>query len=453
MMGEKLNHLIENEPKLQGSIAGISIRHATTGDKIYDHMGDVRLRPASNMKLLTAAAALAVLGEDYKFSTEVLTDGSVSNNKLNGDLFLKGKGDPTLLPDDFDTFAKKVKENGIDVINGDIVGDDTWFDDVRLSPDVVWRDEHWYYGAQISALTASPDEDFDAGTVTVEVTPGDAGEKPSVTIKPETAYVDVSNNAKTVTAGTEEDLTFNRIHGKNTITIEGTIAAESDNVKEWMAVWEPTGYVLDLFRQSLEKQGITWTGEVKTGQAPEKTNVLYTHESMPLSGLLVPFMKLSNNTHAEMLVKEMGKVVHDEGSWEKGLEVVETEMQKLGLNTHTLTIRDGSGISHMNMIPANEISKLLHAVQEEPWFDTYLNALPESGASERMIGGTLRYRMDGQNVQAKTGTIDGVSALSGYVKTTQGEKLIFSIMQNNLLDEEDGPDIENEIVQIIANHE
>src|SRR5699024_10625986 len=184
--------------------------------------------------------------------------------------------------------------------------------------------------------------------VTVEVTPGDAGEKPSVTIKPETAYVDVSNNAKTVAAGTEEDLTFNRIHGKNTITIEGTIAAESDNVKEWMAVWEPTGYVLDLFRQSLEKQGITWTGEVKTGQAPDKQHVLYTHEALHLSGLVAGFMKLSNNRHGGVLVKEMGKVVHDEGSWQKGLGVVEPELRYLGLNTLTLTIRDGSGISHMN---------------------------------------------------------------------------------------------------------
>lgn len=450
-MKEKLNQLIESEPKLQGAIAGISVRDANTGDKIYDHMGDVRMRPASNMKLLTAAASLSVLGEDYRFTTEVLADGSVSNNELNGDLYLKGKGDPTLLPEDFDTLAKKVKEKGIDVINGDIIADDTWYDDVRLSPDVIWSDEHWYYGAQISALTASPDKDFDAGTLTVEVAPGDVGEQPAITVMPETDYVQVRNHAKTVAEG-DEDLTLNRIHGRNTITIDGTIPVSSGNVKEWMAVWEPTGYALDLFKQSLKKQGITWSGDVKLGQAPKKADELYIHESMPLSELFVPFMKLSNNTHAEMLVKEMGKVKQDEGSWEKGLETVETEVEKLGMNPRNFTIRDGSGISHLNLIPANDITKLLHAAQEEPWFDTYLNALPVSGESDRMIGGTLHDRMEGQNVQAKTGTIDGVSTLSGYVETTQGDQLIFSIMLNNLLDEEDGPDIEDEIIRMIAHN-
>src|SRR5699024_251864 len=241
-MSEKLNHLIENEQKLQGAITGISIRDAETGKKVYDHMGNVRLRPASNMKLLTAAAALAVLGENHTFSTEVLAGSSTANNQLNGNLFLKGRGDPTLMPEDFDRFAKKVKENGIDMIDGDIIADDTWYDDVRLSPNLVWSDEHWYYGAQISALTVSPDKDFDAGTVIVEVDPGDAGEQPDVTVTPDTEYVQIRNNAKTAVSESEEELTFNRIHGENRITIDGSIPADSETVKEWIAVWEPTEY-------------------------------------------------------------------------------------------------------------------------------------------------------------------------------------------------------------------
>lgn len=452
-MADKLKNFIKHEPSLKGAVTGISIRDAATGEKIYDRMGDTRLRPASNLKLLTAAAALSTLGKDYTFSTGLLTNGSVTDGQLNGDLFLKGKGDPTLLPEDFDRLAKQIRASGIDVIKGDIIGDDTWYDDVRLSSDLVWRDEGWYYGAQISALTASPDEDYDAGTVVVEVRPGENGEKPAVTVTPDTDYVQVENYATTIAEDGDEDLTIEREHGENTITVEGTIPVASANVKEWVAVWEPTGYALDLFKQALDRQGIRWTGDVTAGAAPASAETLNTYESMPLSELLVPFMKLSNNTHAEILVKEMGKVVHGEGSWEKGLEVVAVEMEALGLNTETLTIRDGSGISHMNLLPSAELSRLLYEVQDESWFDAYLNALPAAGASDRMTGGTLRYRMEDQNVQAKTGTIDGVSTLSGYVETAQGDKLIFSIMLNNLLDEEDGPAIEDEIVEILATHE
>src|SRR5699024_889216 len=153
---------------------------------------------------------------------------STANNQLNGNLFLKGRGDPTLMPEDFDRIAKKVKENGIDMIDGDIIADDTWYDDVRLSPDIVWSDEHWYYGAQISALTVSPDKDFDTGTVIVDVDPGDAGEQPDVTVTPDTEYVQIRNNAKTAVSESEEELTFNRIHGENRITIDGSIPADSE---------------------------------------------------------------------------------------------------------------------------------------------------------------------------------------------------------------------------------
>lgn len=450
-MSTELDELLQSNPAIDGGLLGLSVRSAASGELLYDHMGNIRLRPASNMKLLTAATALSVLGEDYTFTTKVLTDGKIEENKLEGNLYLKGGGDPTLLVSDFREFAKKLRQAGVKTIHGNVVGDDTWYDSVRYSQDMIWSDEDTYYGAQISALTASPNKDYDAGTVIIKVNPGNkSGEKGVIKVSPNTNYINVENNTKTVDGEGIENLSFNRKHGTNTIVLDGTIPLDSETVKEWMPVWEPTGYALDLFTRALDKQGITWTGRTVQSLTPNDTKELISHSSMPLKELLIPLMKLSNNGIAETLLKEMAKVKTGEGSFDKGLAILEEQLIEYGVDPETLLIRDGSGISHINLLPANELSRLLYAIQNEKWFPSFLKALPVASRKDRMVGGTLRYRMDGLPVQAKTGSLTSVSALSGYVKASNDQNIVFSILINNVLDEEKAKQLEDAIVKILA---
>lgn len=451
----KIDAILQNE-MLDGAVTGVSIRKGDTGEIIYSSFGDTRLHPASNMKLLTSAAALETLGTEYRFSTEVWTNGKINENSLQGDLYLRGKGDPTLLKADLDQFAKDLKAKGIEQIKGELIGDDRWYDDVRLSQDINWSDESNYAGAQVSALTLSPNSDYDAGTVIIEVSPASkVGERARVNLSPSTEYVKIINKAKTVAKESPKAISIEREHGNNTIIVNGMIPLEGEVSRSWISVWEPTLYALDVFKKSLQENGIEFSkkNQLKIGVIPENATLLTSKKSLPLKDLIVPFMKLSNNGHGEILTKEMGKVIYGEGSWDKGLQVIKETVTSLGVDGRTLMLRDGSGMSHKNMIPANEISRLLYAIQAKSWFPEFENSLPVAGMPDRLVGGTLRSRLTEEQIKgkvaAKTGSIAGVSTLSGYVTTKDGEKLIFSIMMNNYLSES-VKSIEDEIVKTLS---
>lgn len=405
------------------------------------------------MKLFTAGAVLNTLGPDYRFTTEVCTDGKLHAGDLSGNLYLRGKGDPTLLPEDLENFVLELKSLGVKRIQGNLVGDESWFDAQHLSEDMVWSDEHEYYGAQISALTISPNTDYDAGTIMLTVSSeGEIGDSPEIIVSPNTHYVDVINLATIVSSEEEGDLSIKRNHGSNTIIISGTISQYAPLETRWIAVWNPSLYALEVFSERLVSHGITLTGKKELGPTPDHVTTLFTRSSMPLSELLIPFMKLSNNGHAEIFIKEMGRVHKGEGSFDAGLEVVKMFLKGEGLNPDNMCLRDGSGISQMNLIQPNELTMLLFKLQHKSWFIPFLNSLPVAGSPERLVGGTLRERFRGTTAEnvvfAKTGSLIGVTSLSGYIK--KEEPLIFSIVINHFLDEEEIEKVEDDILLVLS---
>lgn len=427
------------DPLLEGGAASVVIADAESGETLYQHRPTSRLMPASNTKLPTSTAAMALLGPEYRYRTDALAHGPRHGQVLDGDLYLRGGGDPTTLAKDYDRLAADVAQAGVREVTGRLVADDTRFDDQRLGRSWAADDESAYYSAQTSALTVAPDTDYDSGTVIVEVAPGaEAGARPRIALTPRTGYVDIDNRARTVAADEPDTLTVERGHGTNTVTVSGNLPVGGDPAKEWVSVWEPTGYAAAVFRDALARHGVRVMGGTRLGEAtPKGARRLAEHRSMSLAELLVPFLKLSNNMHAEALVKTMGYEAAGAGTWSAGLDAVDGFLEKEGVDTARLRQVDGSGLSRMNNIPAGQLAKLLLSVRDAPWYRAWLRSLPVACDPDRFVGGTLRSRMcdtpAALNARAKTGSLTGASGLSGYVKDADGRELVFSIVLNNYL--------------------
>ncbi|MFE3645806.1 D-alanyl-D-alanine carboxypeptidase/D-alanyl-D-alanine-endopeptidase [Streptomyces sp. NPDC059169] len=426
------------DPRLDGGAASVVVTDATTGQRLYEHADGDRLMTASNTKLATSTAAMALLGPDYRFRTDVLTTGRLQHSTLTGDLYLRGTGDPTALAADYGRLAARLSALGIRKVTGRIVADDTRFDRNRLGS---WAadDESAYYSAQISPLTVAPDTDYDAGTVIVEATPGARpGERPRVKLTPATGYVRVDVRGTTVPAGQADTLSVEREHGTNTIVVSGAVPVGGAATKEWISVWEPTGYAAAVFADALAGHGIRVSGSPRLGNAtPAGAKLLATHASMPLKELMRPFMKLSNNMHAEALAKAIGYEKSHVGSWDAGLTAIGGYLEEEGVDIAQLRQVDGSGLSRKNVFPAEQLTRLLLTVRKAPWFADWYASLPVACNPDRTIGGTLRTRMCNTpaalNARAKTGSLTGASALSGYVDDAAGRRLVFSIVLNNYL--------------------
>ncbi|WP_328363595.1 D-alanyl-D-alanine carboxypeptidase/D-alanyl-D-alanine-endopeptidase [Streptomyces sp. NBC_00445] len=446
---------ILGDARMEGGVASVVIADAVSGELLYQHLPSTRLMPASNTKLPTSAAAMEILGPDHRFTTDVLAAGRRSGSVLRGDLYLRGTGDPTLLAADYDRLAAQVAAAGVKRVDGRLIADDTRFDAQRLGRSWAADDESSYYSAQISALSVAPDTDYDTGSVIVTVTPGaKAGDEPVVAVTPDTDYVDIDVRATTVAAGGSNDLTVEREHGTNDIVVSGTTPVGGSGAKEWITVWEPTGYAAAVFRDALADHGVKVAGPTRLGrQTPASARELASHDSMALKDLLVPFMKLSNNMHAEILTKAMGYEVSKQGSWSAGLAAVSGYLKGIGVDTGKVRQVDGSGLSRMDNFPAAQLAELLLAVRAEPWYADWLRSLPVACDPDRFVGGTLRSRMCGTaaalNARAKTGSLTGASALSGYVTDAGGRELVFSIVLNNYLASSVKP-LEDAIVVTLA---
>ncbi|MGJ7906037.1 D-alanyl-D-alanine carboxypeptidase/D-alanyl-D-alanine endopeptidase [Actinopolyspora sp. H202] len=427
---------ILSDPRLAGASVGVVVRDPVTDRILYRRSPDRRLIPASNAKLFTAAAALEALGPDFRFDTRVLATGEQQAGVLSGDLYLRGGGDPTMSAGDYRALADRVAESGVRVVRGDVLADDSYFDDRALANGWMAVDEPYYYAAPISALTVAPNSDYDAGTVLVRLRPTRPGEPVRVSTRPATEAVEIVNRARTLAADATGGFSVRRAHGTDRVIVSGGISAGSGTGRALSTVADPTTYALDVFRHALRERGVTFQGSGED-ETPDRARVMAEHRSMPLRRLLVPFLKLSNNGHAETLVKTMGRVLRGEGSWRAGLEVLRSRLDELGIDPANYRLADGSGLSTLNAVSPAQLTELLDAVRDRPWFEAWKRALPLAGAPDRMTGGTLGGRMRGTaaegNVSAKTGSMTGVTALSGYVRTRTERPLVFSVVFNGFL--------------------
>lgn len=420
---------ILKDPALEHGMQGVLVRSLKTNQTLYEHNADELMIPASNFKLLVSATILEQLGPDFTFKTEVYTSGNLDNGLLDGDVVIKGGGDPVLLTSDLTDLAKQLKSAGISRVNGSIIADDSLFDDQRLGWGWCWDGFPYYYSAEISALN------LNRNTVDVYVKPGkEVGAKAEVSLVPETEYLTIESAATTGKLGSTKTIWVTRTLGQNVIKVGGSIAQGEKVTRRETRVTmeEPQLYTGCVFAAELAKQGVKAVGSVKAGKLPEGAKLVAAHTSPPLSKILALLNKPSDNLIAEVLLKALGAVVKGTGSSDAGADVEKEFLKKAGLDMSELSITDGSGLSRLDYVSARNLVTLLTYMRSSKNSKVFIDSLPIAG-----VDGSLYYRMKNTsaqgNLHGKSGFIGRVSSLSGYVNTKSGEPLVFSILMNHHL--------------------
>jgi len=433
---QRVEHTL-NAPALAHALAGIKIVSLRTGETFYERHAEILAHPASNQKLLTSATALSLLGPAYVFRTTVACDSALQfNSILAGDLYLIGRGNPDLRSEDLFGLAQNLAQMGLKEIRGNLVCDDFYFDDLRWGNGWMWDDDPSTDEPRLSALTINDN------TITVRATPADSLGKPArVQIVPPTEHVTLVNTSVTIKHKMQIDslklpsllITRKWQQNENTILVEGAIAQDESPQEETVNVLEPEIYCGRLFRDELQRAGITLNGIVQRGMSPPKIKILADHRA-PIMPALINLNKISDNLSAELLLKTIGAEKFGlPGTAAKGIRAMRQFFAGAGIDTNAVYSADGSGVSHYNLItPANIVHLLAAMWKNFSIRNEFVATLPIAG-----VDGTLSSRMKGTAaagvLHAKTGTISAVSTLSGYTTTADGEELAFSFMMQHFL--------------------
>lgn len=428
---------IFNDPNFSNAHWGVLIQSLETGEYFYKRNENKLFMPASNLKLFTSSAGLVLLGDDYKFTTNIYKRGRMDGSTLIGDIIVQGRGDPAIsgrfYQNDvlkvFNDWADSLLELGIDEITGNIIGDDNEFDDQGLGEGWEWDYESHWYAAQSSAIS------FNDNCIDIVVTADALTEQSRIDINPYTKYAVIVNKVSVVKNDSVTSIDVYRERGTNVVTVFGTIR-KSDSLKTYVTVNNPTQYTMVVLKEVLESKGIVVGGfplDVDDIPLPidyNEISKLFTHYSPNLKDIIKILNKNSQNFYAEQILKTIGLEKENFGSAENGINVCNSVFQEMGINPENMIMVDGSGLSRLNLVTPKQIVSLLNYMYQHKYYLPFYNSLPIAG-----VDGSLANRMKGtkaeNNIRAKTGFIGSVRSLSGYANTGDGEPVVFSIIANN----------------------
>jgi D-alanyl-D-alanine carboxypeptidase/D-alanyl-D-alanine-endopeptidase (penicillin-binding protein 4) len=428
-------------PIMARGVWAVDVRSLDTGEQIYQLDSGRLMMPASNMKIITLAAAAEVLGWDHRFTTTLETMGSVYEGVLKGDLFVRGAGDPTINTRDgratavINEWVAALRAAGIQEIDGRIIGDDQAFDDEGIGAGWAWDYLQFGYAAPTGALQ------INENLAQLTISPAaDAGAAAVVTLS-DGCGLRLVNRVVTAEAGSRNNIDYRRHLDQPVLEVTGSIALGSKPLDRTVAVVNPTLFFAQSLKTALTDAGIRVAGPAAdlddvaaefAGVTTER-RVIVSTESPPLRDIATVLMKVSQNLYAETLVKAIGAANGGLGTTSGGLRAIRSTLTSWKVPEDAYVIADGSGLSRYNYLTAGTIADVLQHMYGSPQQrDPFLASLPIAGKDGTVATRMRRTRAEG-NALVKTGSIANVRSLSGYVRTRDGEMLVFSILANDFV--------------------
>jgi D-alanyl-D-alanine carboxypeptidase/D-alanyl-D-alanine-endopeptidase (penicillin-binding protein 4) len=465
------------QPQVRRGQVGIKIVSLASGRTVFEENAEKYFMPASNMKNFTVATAMEKLTPDFRFVTSVYAAAMPGpEGTVKGDVRIFGRGDvsiSTAFTDGnyykgLDDLADKIVQAGVKRIDGDLIGDDTYFKGDALPGTWEWDDLQWYYGAEVSALPLNDN------AVDLSVLPGPAGYGCMVKITPLNLLVRVMNQCTTGPAGSKRTLTIVKRINQNIFDITGSLPVGDSGFTGSVTFTRPADLFVSLLKERLALKGVTVTGSAhavvptRLAAPPPAQVEIAKLESPPFSLIAAKTMKPSQNMYTETILRTVGEQVRAEStqapaiagpakppteqdSTQLGISAVSKFLTQIGVAPDAVVQHDGSGLSRHDLItPSAVVAVYTYMAKQSRYSQAWRDALTIAG-----VDGTLKNRFAGSratnNFRGKTGTIDQVSALSGYMTTAGGEQLVVSIIVNGVPEGKQRTTLIDDIVVNLAN--